>query len=78
MCYEKEIGQATVTPAIDPIDIVINSALNVLDLRDITLARAENEVGREIVRGFPWQVAMCLTSKQKRSIKRDPSDSANL
>ena len=53
MCYEKEIGQATVTPAIDPIDIVINSALNVLDLRDITLARAENEVGREIVLRLP-------------------------
>src|ERR1700730_4258613 len=43
----------TVTPAIDPIDIVINSALNVLELRDITLARAENEVGREIVLRLP-------------------------
>jgi hypothetical protein len=42
-----------VTPAIDPIDIVINSALNVLELRDITLARAENEVGREIVLRLP-------------------------
>src|ERR1700751_1830960 len=38
-----------VTPAIDPVDIVINSALNILELRDITLARAEHEVGREIV-----------------------------
>jgi len=43
----------TVTPAIDPIDIVINSALNVTELRDITLARAENEVGREIVLRLP-------------------------
>ena len=34
-----------VTPAIDPVDIVINSALNILELRDITLARAEHEVG---------------------------------
>jgi hypothetical protein len=42
-----------VTPAIDPIDIVINSALNVVELRDITLARAENEVGREIVLRLP-------------------------
>jgi hypothetical protein len=41
------------TPAIDPIDIVLNSALNLLDLRDITLARAEGEVGREIVLRLP-------------------------
>jgi hypothetical protein len=43
----------SLTPAIDPIDIVINSALNVLDLRDIRLARAESEVGREIVLRLP-------------------------
>jgi hypothetical protein len=43
----------TVTPALDPFDIAINSALNVLELRDITLARAENEVGREIVLRLP-------------------------
>jgi hypothetical protein len=42
-----------VTPAIDPIDIGINSALNILDLRDITLARAEYEVGREMVLRLP-------------------------
>jgi hypothetical protein len=42
-----------VTPAFDPIDIAINSALNVLELRDITLARAEYEVGREIVMRLP-------------------------
>lgn len=42
-----------VTPAIDPIDVVINSGLNVLELRDITLARAEYEVGREIVLRLP-------------------------
>ena len=42
-----------VTPAIDPIDIVINSVLNVTELRDITLARAEHEVGREIVLRLP-------------------------
>lgn len=41
------------TPAIDPIDIVINSVLNALDLRDIRLARAESEVGREIVMRLP-------------------------
>lgn len=42
-----------VTPAIDPIDIGINSALNLLEPRDITLARAEYEVGREIVMRLP-------------------------
>jgi hypothetical protein len=43
----------SVTPAIDPLDIVLNSALNLLDLRDIRLARAESEVGREIVLRLP-------------------------
>ena len=42
-----------VTPAFDPVDIAVNSALNVLELRDITLARAESEVGREIVMRLP-------------------------
>jgi hypothetical protein len=42
-----------VTPAIDPIDIAINSVVNVVELRDITLARTENEVGREIVLRLP-------------------------
>lgn len=42
-----------VTPAIDPVDIVINSVVNVIELRDITLARAEQEVGREIVLRLP-------------------------
>jgi hypothetical protein len=42
-----------VTPAIDPIDIVISSVLNVIELRDITLARAEHEVGSEIVLRLP-------------------------
>jgi hypothetical protein len=41
------------TPAIDPIDIAVNSVLNLLELRDITLARAEYEVGREIVLRLP-------------------------
>jgi hypothetical protein len=42
-----------VTRAVDPIDVVINSALNVIELRDITLARAEHEIGREIVLRLP-------------------------
>jgi hypothetical protein len=36
-------------PAFDPMDIVINSGLSLLDPRDITLARAEEEEAREIV-----------------------------
>jgi len=42
-----------VTPAIDPIDIAISSVVNVFQLRDIVLARAESEVGREIVLRLP-------------------------
>jgi hypothetical protein len=42
-----------VRPAFDPTDIVINSGLSLLDLRDITLARAEEEEAREIVLRIP-------------------------
>ena len=51
-CQDRRYS-TNLTPAIDPIDIGINSVLNVLELRDITLARAENEVGREIVFRLP-------------------------
>lgn len=40
-------------PVLDPVDIGINSALSLLELRDVTLARAEDEVGREIIRRLP-------------------------
>ena len=36
-------------PAFDPVDIAINSGLSLLELRDVTLARAEEEDAREIV-----------------------------
>src|SRR5260370_30176129 len=36
-------------PAFDPIDIAINSGLSLLELRDVSLARAEEEDAREIV-----------------------------
>jgi hypothetical protein len=42
-----------VAPAVDPIDICINSAMTAIDLRDIRLARTESEVGREIVMRLP-------------------------
>jgi hypothetical protein len=40
-------------PAITPEDILINSAENLLDLRDVELARAEEEVARELVIRIP-------------------------
>ena len=40
-------------PAFDPMDIVINSGLSLLELRDVTLARAEEEDAREIVLRIP-------------------------
>jgi hypothetical protein len=40
-------------PAVDPVDICINSAMTLIDLRDIRLARTEYEVGREIVKRLP-------------------------
>jgi hypothetical protein len=40
-------------PAFTMMDMGINSALALLQLRDVTLARAEEEVGREIVLRLP-------------------------
>ena len=40
-------------PAFDPMDIAINSGLSLLELRDVTLARAEEEDAREIVMRIP-------------------------
>lgn len=39
--------------AFDPLDIGLNSALSLLQLRDVTLARAEDEVSREIALRVP-------------------------
>lgn len=44
---------ATVSVTIDPIDIGIASLLNLLKFRDVSLARTEYEVGREIVLRLP-------------------------
>ena len=44
---------STFRPAIDPVDFVINSISSLIHLRDITLARTEYEVGREIVIRLP-------------------------
>ena len=42
-----------VRPAFSLVDIGINSALTLLQLRDVNLARAEDEVGREIALRLP-------------------------
>jgi Putative bacterial lipoprotein (DUF799) len=40
-------------PSFDPVDIGLNSTLSLLELRDVTLARAEDEVSREIALRLP-------------------------
>jgi putative lipoprotein DUF799 len=42
-----------VRPSFDMMDIAINSGLSLLELRDVTLARAEEEVVREMSRRLP-------------------------
>ncbi|HEY2106566.1 MAG TPA: hypothetical protein VGH29_12310, partial [Candidatus Binataceae bacterium] len=42
-----------VLPALTPEDIAINSVENILQLRDINLARAEEEACREVVKRIP-------------------------
>jgi hypothetical protein len=44
---------STFRPALDPIDFAINSFSSLIHLRDITLARTEYEVGREMVLRLP-------------------------
>jgi hypothetical protein len=51
-CTDRRYS-STVLPAIDPIDMAINSVLSLVHLRDISLARTEYEVGREIVMRLP-------------------------
>jgi len=41
------------SPAFSPQDILVNSAMTLLDFRDVTLARAEEEVSRELVIRIP-------------------------
>ena len=42
-----------INPAFSPQDIIINSAMTLLDFRNVTLARAEDEVSRELVLRIP-------------------------
>jgi hypothetical protein len=68
-------------PAIDPIDIGINSVQTLVDLRDLRLARAEYEVGREIVMRLPTaQRNVALLQKdaveKERTMETDASSNS--
>jgi hypothetical protein len=58
-------------PAFSLMDIGINSALTLLQLRDVNLARAEDEVGREIVLRLP------IAERNVASLVADARSSAN-
>ena len=51
-------------PAMDPQDIAINAAQNLLQLRDINLARAEEEACREVVKRIPQSDALIKATVQ--------------
>jgi hypothetical protein len=55
------------SPAIDPIDIGINSVETLIDLRDLRLARTEYEVGREIVMRLRPRATISRGYKERRS-----------
>jgi hypothetical protein len=58
------------SPAIDLMDIGINSVLSLLQLRDVTLARAEYEVSREIAIRIPTSYR-ALTHLQIAAMERN-------
>ncbi|HVA79960.1 MAG TPA: GNA1162 family protein [Candidatus Binataceae bacterium] len=51
--YDASRERTNLMPAIDPLDMVLNSAQTLLDLRDIQIARSEDEACREIVIRIP-------------------------
>jgi hypothetical protein len=55
-----------ISPAFSPEDLLINSAMTLLDFRDVTLARAEEEVSRELVLKIP----------ESQSLKQQMADAA--
>ena len=62
-------------PAFSMMDIGINSALTLLQLRDVNLARAEDEVGREIVLRLPIAERNVATLVATAHETSDDSDS---
>jgi hypothetical protein len=63
----------SLNPVIDPIDMVIQSVLSLLKFRDISLARGEYEVGREIVLRLPiaQRDISDLSSRQPQQAQTD-------
>jgi hypothetical protein len=60
------------SPAIDPLDIVINSVETLIDLRDLKLARTEYEVGREIVMRLPT-ARLNISQLQNEAVQKERS-----
>jgi hypothetical protein len=65
-------------PAFSVMDIAINSALTLLQLRDVNLARAEDEVGREIALRLPIAQRNVATLIANARSPSDNSDSSLL
>jgi len=63
-------------PAFSVMDIAINSALTLLQLRDVNLARAEDEVGREIALRLPIAQRNVATLVANARTPSDSSDSS--
>ncbi len=53
MSAEGDRYSMDLSPAFSPQDIAINSLMTILEFRDVTLARAEDEVSRELVLRIP-------------------------
>jgi hypothetical protein len=51
--FDATRDRTNLMPAIDPLDMVINSVQTFLDLRDIEIARSEDEACREIIVRIP-------------------------
>jgi hypothetical protein len=76
-CTDRRYS-SNVNPAIDPIDMVINSILSLVHLRDITLARTEYEVGREIALSLPRaqrNISEFLTGAKEETWRLDSGSS---
>jgi Putative bacterial lipoprotein (DUF799) len=67
---ESQRFSVDLSPAIDPIDIGINSVETLIDLRDLRLARTEYEVGREIVMRLPT-ARLNISQLEKAAVQKE-------
>jgi hypothetical protein len=65
-----------VLPALTPMDIAINSAESLLQLRDIQLARSEEEVCRELVLRIPVSESLRLQIA-RQALETDSEDESS-